>query len=199
MTRTCFICLFLLTIPFIGLAQNAGPVEVRFYNNFDDPRKNSSWMNSNTIVLDSDTTRKYVSRTNAENSYSAGIDIEIPAELKRKNFRIMIKCDVNMKPGSNNQLVISITQKDSAVFWDGLQLGESTNRLEGSPSAGDSITRNDTRTWYTIKMASLIPANLPADSKIKIYIWNADGKSETDVDDMEITFTETPLTSFLPK
>jgi hypothetical protein len=198
MSRTCFILLFLI-VPFAGFGQSAGPVEIRYYNNFDDSALNSTWMNSNTIVSGSDSIRKYVSRTNAQNAYSSGIEIEIPPDLKRKNFLIGIRCDVNMQRGANNQLVIAIAKNDSAVFWDGLQLGESTTRLAGTLSADDSLPGNDGRTWYTIKMASLIPGNLPVDSKIKIYIWNADGKSETEVDEMDITFTEKPLPSFLPK
>ena len=130
--------------------------------------------------------------------FAAGIEVEIPQELKRKNFRIIVKCDVNLKPGAHNQLVVSIAKKDSSLFWDGLQIGESELKLRGR-SADDNITINETRDWFTFRMESLIPGNLPIDSRIKIYIWNADGKSETDVDEMDITFTESPLTSFLPK
>ena len=110
-----------------------------------------------------------------------------------------MKCDVNMKYGANNQLVISISKNDSSIFWDGLQLGKSDDKLSVWQLRGDSSSGNEPRVWSTIKLASLIPASLPADSRIKIYIWNAEGKSETDIDEMEIIFTETPLTSFLPK
>ena len=104
-----------------------------------------------------------------------------------------------MKPGANNQLVISIAKKDSAVFWDGLQLGEASLKTGDSDSTAGNLASNDQLKWHTFKMTTLVPGNLPSDSKIKIYIWNADGRSETDVDEMEIIFTETPLTSFLPR
>ena len=193
-----FIFIFFPIISFRGIAQHADLSEVKYSNSFDDPSKNTSWINSNTIVMGTDTSRKYISKTDAQNPYSAGIEVEIPEQLKRKNFRISVMCNVNKIPGVNNQLVISIAKSDSAVYWDGFQIDGSNTKLSLHPIEAPGRA-SDSRSWYTLNMSSLIPGNIPIDSKIKIYVWNADGKSETDVDDMEITFTETPLTSFLPK
>jgi hypothetical protein len=153
---------------------------------------NSTWINSNTIIFSNDSSENYFSRTDATHPYSAGIEVEIPQDLKRKNFRIAVACDVKMQLSTNNKLVISISKNDSSIFWEGFQIGNSRLKMIKQDRSGSG-------SWYSMNHSTLIPGNIPVDSKIKIFIWNADGKSETDVDQMEIGFTETTITSFLPR
>jgi len=176
----------------LAVAQLKNVETIQYMNNFDDSSKNTSWMNSNTIILDS-ASGNYFSRTDAKNPYSAGIEIEIPQNLKQTNFRITIKCDIKIQPGAKNKFVIGISKNDSAIYWEGKQLGDS------SLKANEWYSKNDSGGWNVLNTSVIIPRNIPADSKIKIYLWNEDGKSDADLDNLEITFTETPLTSFLPK
>jgi hypothetical protein len=194
-----FFTFFFLAISFNGLAQEKVYPSHRFYNNFDDPAQNSSWMNSNTIILSNDSSRKFVSRIDENNPYSAGLEIEIPDDLKRKNFRIEVACSVFVKPATNNKLVISISKNDSSVFWEGIQIGDQwkTNSTEISPGRTDE--QQSSEKWYAVKKSTLIPGNIPVDSKVKIFIWNADGKSVTDIDNMDVTFSEIAFPSFLPQ
>jgi len=189
---------FLLAIIAEGTGQHLDKATHRYFNNFDDPSVNSAWINSNTIILSNDSSGNYFSRTDAMNPYSAGIEVEIPPDLKRKSFRITVSCNVKMLQGTNNQLVISISKNDSSIFWEGVQIHDSTLRMvEQDRNATKNL--NGSGPWYSMNKSTLIPGNIPVDSKIKIFIWNADGKSETDVDQMEISFTETTITSFLPR
>lgn len=182
----------LLACSAVALAQQNKVETIRYFNNFDDSAKNAPWMNSGTIVYDS-SSGNHFSRTDSSNPYSSGIEVEIPQNLKHRNFRITMKCDIKITPGSNNKFVIAISKNDSAIYWEGKQLGDSSLKAE------EWHPKADATGWKILNTSVLVPGNLPADSKIKIYLWNEDGKSETDLDNLEITFTETPLTSFLPK
>lgn len=166
-------------------AQAADGITPRYFNNFEDSVVNAVWMNPNTITESSDSVKNHFSRTDKTNAYSSGIEIEIPAGLKGKNFTLSVKGLKRISgAGANNQLVISVALKDSAIFWKGEHLTDSADKLNE---------------WRMFGYSTLVPGNIPRDSKIKIFVWNADGKSETDIDDLEIYFTETKFPSFLPE
>jgi len=189
----------LLAISFEGIAQEKVDPTHRYFNNFDDPLKNSGYINSNTIVLSSDSSRKYVSRIDGMNPYSAGLEIDIPEDLRRKNFRIQVECSVFIKPGSNNKLVISISKNDASIYWEGMQIGDNTsqrNSIEVPLGGTDDQAEGK---WVALKKSTLIPGSMPVDSRIKIFIWNSDGKSVTDIDDLDVTFYEASFPSFLPQ
>jgi hypothetical protein len=175
--------IFFLLMPALCLAQGEGKAVHRYSNDFEDSLINREWMNSSTIITDSGSHGNHFSRITGANPYSAGMEAEIPADLKQKNFRISVKVRSRMSASSNNQLVISIAKNDSAIFWRGTPLTDSTYKLNE---------------WSPLNISLLIPRSVPAESKIKIFVWNADGRSATDVDDLEISLTEVQIPSFLP-
>jgi len=157
----------------------------RYYNNFQDSVINVGWMNGNTIVRDGDSLTNFFSRTDKEHPYSSGIEMTLPENIRSKNFRLSIKGRVRASvTDAKNQLVVSFAQNDSLIFWTGIELPDSSS-VPGK--------------WIAFGYTNLFPRNIPAGCTFKVFVWNADGLSITDIDDIEITFTETPLTSFLPK
>ena len=189
-----FISVF-MAISFSGRAQQKENTSHTYFNNFDDLTKNSSWINSHTIMLSGDSSRKYVSRIDDKNPYSAGLETDIPEDLKRKNFRIDVSCDVFVKSGSSNKLVISVSKNDSSIFWEGVLIGD--NQVQTN-SSGTGEDQNSGK-WFTVKKSTLIPGNVPAGSRVKVFVWNADGKSVTDVDELSVVLTEVSFPSFLPQ
>ena len=195
-----FFIYFFLAASFAGIAQEKVFPSHRYFNNFDDPSKNTSFINLNTIVLSNDSSRKFVSRTDETNPFSAGLEIEIPEDLKRKNFKIEVACSVFVKPGTNNKLVISISKNESSLYWEGVQVGENQSQANsGEVPLGETDDAQGSGKWFALKKSSLIPGSMPVDSRVKIFIWNADGKSVTDIDDLEVTFSEVAFPSFLPQ
>jgi hypothetical protein len=175
--------LFFLTQFIILSTLKAQPI--RYVNSFQDSALNAQWMNGNTIVNDKDSSTNFFSRTDAQHPYSSGLELVLPENVHRKNFRLSIKGLVRVSvTGAKNQLVVSIAENDSAVFWSGFQIPDTS----GKPGK-----------WNVFEFTKLFPRNLSPACKIKIFVWNADGLSVTDIDDLQITFTEFPLTSFLPK
>ncbi len=176
--------IFMLHVSSHSLAQVGGSDFHHFFNNFEDSVFNREWMNPTTITSEI-SVQNYFSRTDENNHYSSGIEIAIPEDLKHKNFRIstggLIR--VNNTDGGI-QMVLSIDVSDSAVFWKGDYLPDSTGK------AG---------IWNPFKVSALLPMSIPANSRVKIFLWNASGKSLADVDDLEINFTEVEFPSFLPK
>ncbi len=168
----------------ICFAQTNEGIVSRYFNNFEDSGLNKEWMNSNTIILSDDSIMNHFSRTDEKNQYSSGIEIAIPADLMWKNFRIIINGLIRVNNvAAKNQLVISISRADSAIFWKGEYLPDSTGKINE---------------WNKFKVSALIPGNIPKDSKVKIFLWNADGKYAADLDDLDIYFTQVKFPSFLP-
>ena len=177
--------LFICILPLFIVASTCKAQTNRYYNNFQDSTIHAQWMNGNTIVKDNDSLTNFFSRTDKEHPYSSGIEMKLPENIRSKNFRLSIKGRIRATvTDAKNQLVISFAQNDSLVFWTGIELPDSS----GVPGQ-----------WTAFGYTNLFPRNIPPGCTFKVFIWNADGLSVTDVDDMEITFTETPFTSFLPK
>ncbi|MEO8088594.1 MAG: hypothetical protein ABI763_17380 [Bacteroidota bacterium] len=179
---------FFIFIVLFGLNSYGQTKEIivhQYQNNFEDSLANLQWMNSNTITLSNDTIKSHFSKTDKTNSYSSGIEIEVPSDLKRKNFSITVKGLIRVTDlNANNQLVISISRSDSAIFWKGEHLPDTLGKINK---------------WNKFSVSCLIPRNIPKDSNIKIFLWNADGKSETCIDNLDIIFKEFEFPSSLPE
>jgi len=180
---TIFLTLLILVSK--TLAQNNPVIVYSFANNFEDSIQKPEWMNPNTISLDEPNNRNHFSRMTAASPYSSGIEVEIPGDLRRTNFRISVQGIIRIaNSNSNNQVVISISNGDSAIFWKGMHVPDSTGKINA---------------WNPFIVSTLVPRSIPVKSKIKIFLWNSDGKDTADVDDLEIKFTEVAFPSFLPK
>ncbi len=178
---------FIIILHFSSLCfgqTNEGIVH-RYFNNFEDSTLNAGWMNPNSITSVDDSSKNHFSRTDELNQYSSGIEIAIPEDLSRKNFRINVNGLIRVtNPEAKSQLVISISRGDSAIFWKGEYLPDSSGKANE---------------WNVFNVSVLIPRNIPIDSKAKIFLWNPSGKYITDIDNMDVYFTEVKSLSFLPK
>ena len=173
-----------------AFSQTEGPAVHDYFNNFEDSTLNREWMNMNTISAD-DTLgnlpaqKNHFSRTDEIHRYSSGIEMGIPEDLVNKNFRISVRGLIRVSvAGTDDQVVIAVSMGDSSVYWKGEHI---------------SMSSGKTNTWNGFEVSTLIPRNIHGSSRIKIFLWNADGKSLTDVDNLNINFTEIKLPSFLPK
>jgi hypothetical protein len=184
MKRSSLSVIFLLTC-ITCLAQRKELAMHRYFNSFEDSIYAVPWINTNTIVTSDDSVRNCFSKTDASSSYSAGIETAIPPDLQRKNFSIATRGFVRTTAkGANNQLVISISKGDSAIFWKGIPIPDSTAKINA---------------WNAFSKSIQVPANITAGATVKIFVWNADGKSVTGIDSLEILFTEVKFPSFLPE
>ena len=175
--------LLLLALANNCFGQNDTEVNKRYFNNFEDSVQGAEWINTNTIA--GEMSDNYVSVIGASQPYSCGLEIEIPPELKKKNFRVNVKANFlssDIKP--EYRLVISISKGDSEIYWAGFPLPDS--------SAAPDHYKN-------IAASTLIPQNIPPDSKVKIFFWHTGGSSQAKIDDLEILFTRIKFPSFLPQ
>lgn len=164
-------------------AQDTTFVFHRYQNNFEDSSVNAGWLNPETIG--SEVSGNHYSATGKEHPYSSGIEMNIPEDLRKKNFRITVSGSVKYaEPHSACKLVISISEHDSSVFWKGTDIFDSASR------PGE---------WNPFRELVILPRSLPADSRVKIFVWNESGKSEIAVDNMDIYFSEMKFPSFLPE
>jgi hypothetical protein len=166
-------------------AQDRAPITHRYINDFEDSLQHASWMNPATVAADTGVLKNHFSRIVKTSPYSSGIETTIPEDLSKKNFRIDVKGLVKVSGiNSNIQLVIAIDANDSAVYWKGTHIADSSTTINK---------------WHPFQISTLIPRNTPVDSRIKIFVWNADGTSEAGIDNLEIVFTEVYFPSFLPR
>ncbi len=177
--------LILFLFPAFAFAQNANSVTHYFYNDLEAQSYGFEWINMNTKTEGAGHSGKYYSKTDGENPYSVGIDAPIPHDLEKRNFTVSIRVWVRMADTSaTNQLVVSISKNDSTIFWKGRPVKTKFAR----PGK-----------WALFTDAVLVPRNIPPKSKLKIYIWNHDGKIETNVDDLVVYISTVELPSFLPQ
>lgn len=177
--------LVIFSVSFQLSAQVTAVITHRYFNNFEDSILNTEWMNPTTITSSDDSTKNHFSRTNELNHYSSGIDIAIPENLRRKNFRISVIGVIRVSNTTcRSQVVISVSQSDSAIFWKGQFVPDESGKLNE---------------WNKFNINALIPLNIPVKSKVKIFLWNPSGNCVADVDELEIYFTEMKFPSFIPE
>jgi hypothetical protein len=168
-----------------SFSQDNSPISHHYACTLEDSTYGSEWINLFTKTQGTGSSGICFSKTDKTNPYGLGLQIPLPANLQHRNFKISVRGMFRITDAlSNNSLVVSLSRGDSIVFWQGKNVVEKFGQLNAWNSFYDSV---------------LIPRNITGDSKLKIFMWNQDGKSETWVDDLEIYLTTVELPSFLPK
>src|SRR5690242_1869588 len=109
-------CLTFIILASKSFAQNNPAIVHRYFNNFEDSVPKKEWMNPTTISLDEQNPKNHLSRMTADSPYSSGMEVEIPGDLKHTNFSISVQGIIRISNvNSNNQVVISISNGDSAI------------------------------------------------------------------------------------
>ncbi len=166
------------------LAQkNDKGIEHHYFNDLTTSENPGYWINLDTRKQDSLQPSMFFSATNSERPYGLGFESRIPDDLKKKNIYLTIRA--LLKVADTNQHVLLVTDiriGDSAIVWKGVNVA----KIFGKNSQ-----------WVSVHDSLLIPSNLPPDSKIKVYIWNQDGKAEVDFDDLDIHLSVPRIPSYL--
>jgi hypothetical protein len=167
-----FIAVVLLSV-FDSLAQkNSSGTDYHFVNDLQDSVSAGYWMNLHTRKQDEKNPGNFISTTNSEMPYGLGFESGIPENLKRKNIYLFIRAQLRIYDTTQHIILVKeISNAGTTIYWK----GENVAMQFGKPNE-----------WVAIHDSLYIPGNIPVDSKMKIYIWNQDGKTEADVDDLDI-------------
>jgi hypothetical protein len=178
-----YLIAFALTINFCKGQDAAKKNDFRFTNSLSTAENPGYWINLNTRKEDAEHPGEYFSSTDSKQPYGAGFEYPFPDDLKRKNILLSIHAKFRVTDSTQKVLLVTnLLHGDSSIVWKGLDV------------TGKSKKVNE---WFVLTDSLLIPANLPADTKIKIYLWNQDGKAEADLDDPEIRLSVLPVHSYL--
>ena len=144
-----------------------------FANNFDDMR---GWIQNDKIIKGKAHSGKYYSKTDSINLFSFAFNMGI-GNLTQKTLK---KADVTLWANVKDEkyagsIVTSINRGDSTIFWDSSNL---------------KFFYKKTGEWFEAKATFNYPSKVRKTDIVKIYLWNSNGKSEIDMDDIEIQFYE---------
>jgi len=129
------------------------------------------WINLDTRKQDTTQSGFYFSETNSQKPYGLGFESGIPVDLQKKNMYLTVSGRFRMTDATQSiQLVTDIKHNDSLVIYKSVNIG----------------AKGKINEWVAIHDSLLIPANIPTDSKMKIYFWNQDGKADADFTDLDI-------------
>ncbi|MCX6290283.1 MAG: hypothetical protein NT126_00790 [Bacteroidetes bacterium] len=178
----CFILLFLPGL-FSFSQSSTGAIDHRFFNDLKTTENPGCWINLDTRVEDANEPGNFYSSIDSKHPYGLGLETTIPDDLKNRNMYLSIRARLRVSDSTQNvQLVTSISHGDSTVLWKGVNIAQLFGKIHE---------------WVPVKDSLLIPRNIPVDSKIKIYLWNQDGKAEAGLDDLEIQMMSYKIPSYL--
>jgi hypothetical protein len=146
-----------------------------FFNDFENVR---GWGEALTIVKGNAYSGQYYSKIDSVNKYSYGFKLEKNAisdkQLKKVSVDVWVRTsDVNTKSLLVAQITRKTAKRDSTIYWEKSEI----RKFKLQPSE-----------WINVKSSFDLPKELQPKDKILLYVWNSDGKSEVDVDDMEVQF-----------
>ncbi len=132
------------------------------------------WMEYNTLRQGNAHSGNYYSTTDSAWQFSQTFVLHA-GEISAKPLK---KVDVSVwanvsKDHFNGCIVTCITRNDSTIFWASSDLKNFYKK---------------TGEWFQANASFNLPASIIQSDKVKIYVWNVDGKSEIKMDDMEIQF-----------
>jgi len=182
-----FHCLLLLSgLLSAGVSMAAEEVietGLRFYWNFEKPDPSSHWMNAATRTEGSG---NYFSHTDSLQPYGIGFRSLVPGGDGNRSFKANVSFRLRASAlAGKPKLVFSIVRNDETVFWDSRDLAGYIKQKEE---------------WFTVEgISQVLPASFTASPyQFVCYVWNSDGVAAVDIDDIQITFDQVSLPSFLP-
>ena len=156
----------------------------RYFCNLEDSVAAEGWINYDSRSSDAARPDQHFSKTDGQHPYGIGLEIPFPPDLILRNVRLAVRGQFRITERlSNNSVVVSVMQNDSLIFWQGRNVTEKFGQVNQ---------------WNSFYETVLLPRSITKGTRIKIYLWNEDGKSETWIDDLEIFLSSVELPSFLP-
>jgi hypothetical protein len=145
--------------------------DLYFFNDFECVR---GWGDANTITSGVAHSGKYFSKIDSVKQFSYGFKLEKKSISDTLLNKVAVSIWVLTKDIKTKACIVAqITRNDSSIYW---QKSEIKNFI-AQPLE-----------WDNAKAEFILPKDIKPKDKILIYVWNADGKSEVDVDDLEVQF-----------
>ena len=169
---TSFICLYLHSYSNGALAL--------YKNDLDSNRDSINWINENTSLRDT-INGNHFSRVDSNHQYGLGIKSSFPSNSFGQSLSITYQALFRrFSANAKIAVAISITKGDSSIYWNPI-----------------SVQTNAANEWNSRNVNFRIPGNLvDAENTITLFVWNMDGNSSVDIDDVQIKFE--PLSLIVP-
>lgn len=155
-------------------------------NKLDSVSDNIPWINQASTITRDAVTENYYSSTDSIKQFGLGYKGLFPSVCRNKNLHISFTERIRSNIiGNEFFMVINVSLGDSVIVWEAKNISSKVLKPN---------------TWTEIKEEINIPSTLTGENYIlAIYLWNKDGKSIVDIDDLKIDFMEKEFPSFLPK
>jgi hypothetical protein len=142
---------------------------------FNDLETVKGWMENNTLRKGDAHSGKFYSTTDSSWQYSLAFSLSV-GNISDKPLK---KADVSLwalvkKEKFDGSIVTCVTRKDSVLFWNSSNL----NNFYKKPNE-----------WFKATETMNFPAGMQNSDIVKVYLWNVDGKSVINIDDMEVQFS----------
>ncbi|TAH42058.1 MAG: hypothetical protein EYC69_06930 [Bacteroidetes bacterium] len=175
----------LLLFLLLSGASNAQPPELRLIHNLEVEESDDPWINQQTIIMGDAHSGQAFSRTDSVNPYGIGWRGPVPASFQNRNIHLSISGFARaFSVDAKASIVISILKQDSTVYW----INRPVNYVDKTLSS-----------WSKVNEEVMLPSNLcTADYTLLVYIWNENGHSICDFDDLSLVFNELRFGSFMP-
>jgi hypothetical protein len=149
-------------------------------NATDDP-----WVNVSSIISGDAFSGTRYSSTDSVNRYGFGYTSAFPENCQEKNLIIQYTAQLRSAGKSSEAgIVTSVTYGDSAVYW-------SFENFNGK--------LKDLNKWTAVSGQLRVPRKFTGpEYKLSVYLWNKDGVTRFDMDDLVLSFSELQMPSFLP-
>jgi hypothetical protein len=166
---------FALAVNFCPAQKNEKTNEHRFFNDLKTSDNPGYWINVNTRKEDVKEPGNFFSATDSKNPYGLGLETGIPDDLKRKNISLFVRAQLRISDSAQHiVLVTQLSLGDSTFYWKGENVAVRCGKINEWTAFHDSL---------------FIPSNIPPNSKLKVYIWNQDGKAEADMDNFDVVLS----------
>ena len=180
--KSLFFFIFFITINFVVVAQVK---LLSISNDLESSSDSLPWINQATAVKGEAFSGNYYSSTDSIKQFGLGYKGVLPKQCLNKTLHIkfseLIRANVT---GNEFVMVITVSVGDSEIFWSSKNI---SSRLK-SPGI-----------WTKMEDEFDLPASMTGKNNIlALYLWNKDGKSVVDIDDLKIDFEEKSMPSFLP-
>jgi len=174
----CFLCLF------ISAKSNSQNTKLHVFHDLEIERSDYPWTNQQTIVKGDAHSGTSFSRTDSSNQYGIGWRGNVPVQFQSKNIQLSVSGFTRISsPSVKASIVISILKNDSTVYWENRPLNPGVKNLNE---------------WTLIREDVKLPATIcGSDYTLLIYLWNENGVSSCDLDDLELLFNELEFPSYM--
>lgn len=172
-----FICLLLA-----GSA-NAQQTVKKYICDFDKQISGEFNLNNTLKDIEFPHSGKAAAELTPENIYGPALEVNIPNDLKNRNFELVYLCYLRLANKNDNAVLVTSVQKgDSTIYWN-------------SRDIKPFIKTNE---WNLFTDTLLLPADIDTDATVKMFIWNNNAAQKIWVDDIRVSFINHKHTTYLP-